>query len=401
MHFPCYEIGCNSSHACVVLVDCPEGHCLADNVTCAQCVNASADCLDMPCFTSSCDGSTHECDYATTCPVDHCLPSGECVQCVNAILDCTPFPCYDVECTANHTCDYTPTCPVGHCWTDNVTCVQCVDPAEDCGSYGCRNASCGANHTCEYTNLPDDIPCGGGDGRHCFNGSCAPCVNASIDCVPQQCHQSVCNVTGLCGWVVPPGINGTRCTIGGGGGGQGYCAADGTCVECRMNSDCVRTGCKGTCIDAMCSYSCGAGCVHALGWWYKNAATAFVPPVAPLSIAEGTISFRNASTLRPFLAIGSRSTNGLNILAVALLVARLNVATGANQTTAITGPMAVADELLYLCPPKDQAIWNLMLHTGQCSGYSLFLIPTYVSALLAYSNGKAGVPLCNEIGIIH
>jgi hypothetical protein len=134
--------------------------------------------------------------------------------------------------------------------------------------------------------------------------------------------------------------------------------------------------------------------VHAIGWWYRHANTAF-PPFAPFTFAGGSITIADSAGVKDVLR-GAYTPNALGILEAMLLVAKLNVAMGSSQITAVTSSMATADAILAVCPPSA---WPSMLSTGICHGYHITALPPLITILLKYSDGRLGIPLCTDIGI--
>jgi hypothetical protein len=144
-----------------------------------------------------------------------------------------------------------------------------------------------------------------------------------------------------------------------------------------------------------CSFDCTVGCVHAIGWWYKNAASAF-PPYAPFTLPNTSITVSSPSALRDILR-GAYDSDALTSLEAMLLVVELNRAASSAMVQALAVPMASATEILSVCQP-DHSTWAAMLGTGSCHGFGLSLLPPLIEVLARYSNGELGVPICPDIG---
>jgi hypothetical protein len=387
-HMPCYTFVCGEGDRCEIATSCPDGHCLPDNVTCVECVEPLIDCAPIPCYDMACSGN-HTCTPVPTCAEDHCLPTGnatECVECVDPEIDCEPTACYDAACSPAHACTYSRTCPADHCI--GGTCVECVDAEEDCPPYECLSPAC-YGHTCWWSFLETGTPCGTGDDQYCFEGACIPCLNATRDCAAQQCRTPSCSA-GQCDWSIA--AQGTSCDEI----ENGHCNVTGDCVECTEDSHCVHTGCGGSCHSGQCLFICGSGCTHAIGWWYIHTDTAFVSPVAPVTTGGGVV-ITTPAELKAFLHTGFGAI-GLDSLNVALVLARLNIAAGASQSPTLATTMLDASIMLTLCPPGNSTVWNQVLMTSHCGGYSVFDIQSTIQDLFRFTNGHTDVPLCNDIG---
>jgi hypothetical protein len=133
----------------------------------------------------------------------------------------------------------------------------------------------------------------------------------------------------------------------------------------------------------------GLNCVHPADWWYDNAATAVHIPI-PVGDTVAT----GADEVRTYIG-RIAGTNGLDKLAAAVLLVRLNVAAGAKATFAIAGSVFISDYILSVCHPNDPATWTTMLRSGSCGGHTTLEMWTYTAAMFAFSDGQAGVPQCD------
>lgn len=221
------------------------------------------------------------------------------------------------------------------------------------------------------------------DLRFCLEGQCATIAcEEDRDCGTPGCFTASCDQSGMCNYTRDcPWI---RCNEG----------TRFACLDCVVNSDCELYGTNYTCIHHACNLTT-TGCVRASGWWYKNAVTAF-PSVSPAVLGEAIV-ISDAVTVRAYLLRGYGS-NGLDTLAAALLVARLNGATGAFTPVDIEMAMFFADDVLTLCPPNDPVVWSAVRTAGRCDGHSLPQIYNTIAALIRFSDGLGDVPLCNDIG---
>jgi hypothetical protein len=396
---------CNTTtHICTIVNrynGYPCNTCAGDPLSClcvdGQCVGytcvVTADCFRDSCMLASCND-----DHCTRLTPEHnrtdgvrdvdnnymgyCLV-GECVMCTLdedcPTLSCNLASCYHGECV------YTPT-------GDGQSCSNCSDdPLAMCN---CSAGSCG-----QCGNAADGTPC-----DQCALGEAGPCmcINATCtlfqcdvagDCPARPCHTASCDGDRVCGYIIEAdqtacGVNGT-CT-------------NGTCIpECTEDSQCVRAGCEGTCVDTACSFACGPNCTHAIGWWYQHAATAF-PPIAPITVGTATIT--TPTELRSLLRNGFGS-NALDALAAAVSLVELNVLAGAIEPPALAYLMASPVGILECCPQGNSTVWIQALAFGGCcdnpAAYSIFNIRTYTQILLRFSNGQGGVPLCNDIGAVN
>ena len=395
---PCEAVHCDTEvHRCTRTPLCP-GYCDGQG-HCTDC-NQTSPCVPYTCRLAECNGFGH-CEVAgnatagaacTQPPLSGvCDGLGSCVQCLDDTR-CHPIPSLCTasdHCSAQHACEYTYACPLRRCI--DAECRVCVDPLLDCPAptAECKVAACIEGFQCTIHDAVDGTFCSSG---RCLSGVCSVCRNATTDCEPRDCRVARCDSElHACAWTLLGA--GARC----GEGGASYCNADGQCEECFTSLQCVRQGCTGTCtVDRTCEYQCGPGCVHAIGWWHKNAAAAF-PPLAPVTIAGGAIVVSTVPVLDGYIrrAFG---TNGLDLVAAADLLAKLNVAAGAAQSQIVANATALADHVLADCPPNDAFIWRDVLRGGMCDVLGLSDLQELITVLLAFSDGKMDVPLCTDIG---
>jgi hypothetical protein len=220
-------------------------------------------------------------------------------------------------------------------------------------------------------------------------------MDPELDCdTAAVCTAAVCSEYEC---AVEPLAVGTACADG--NVTAGHCSANRTCLECLVNADCDRAGCtEGECQpDGSCVYAdCGPGCVHAVGWWYRNAETA-LPGIAPVTIAGASINISDHDVLRAYISRGYGS-NGLDTLASMLLVAKLNIALSATLPIGLVGSMDMADDILAVCPPNNRTVWREILRTSECHGYYATSFQPLIGSLLSFSNGRSDAPLCTDIG---
>jgi hypothetical protein len=419
-----------------------------------RCVLLASGCSD---FGQACSGIV--CPVWLQCPyvgcsedddcVDHYQPAGSCVAAACQYGECMLAPLEDgTTCTAgngtNGTCingacvpaprvEVPPECAVpGDCLStrgDPGQCKQwtCVEPGVCLVASEINGTTCGTNGTCESGSC-EPPPCP-------VNVSCTNLADCETLGTPGECRRWYCaNDTHICS--VELMTTGDSCTVlvaGGCTGVQpvdgnatlGRCSDDGECVVvstvqlnspecdagqacisdvcapvftgCVIDEDCVRVGCVGTCNgDGECAFWCPSGCTHAIGWWYTHADVVFTP-IAPMEFANGTIVLSDAAALKALLRTGF-GINGLDTLAVALVLTKLNIAMGAPPTLSLAIAMAAADDIVSICPPGNHVGWQQVLATNHCGGYTTITIYIHIQALLKFVNGRAGVPLCTDIG---
>lgn len=420
---PCLNAIC-VNHTCVSL-PCPGDACV--NGTCNECIDRVAlpggrwyysDPPDGD-FNRPCSGSRN-CVYGvcTACE-GGTAPGGGCdPHCQYVINPQWPDIDPDHFCSCGSYVDSS-ACPTGLCSNGTCRCRNDTDcPAPPCGWSNCTDGVCLSGAPCNETqchsgvcvmcyadsDCPAAVPglcelagCDTSipahfcymiheDQRHCLNGMGIQCVDPQLDCLPDPCEIYNCtNTTHRCILMdaCPPG----------------HCLSDNvTCAIdiCVTREECVMEDCRGMCIDGGCQFDCSAGCTHAIGWWHKNAASAF-PPLAPFTFAAGSITIADPAGLRDVLW-RAYTPNGLEMLETMLLVAELNTALSSAPVPAITGPMSTAAAILSACPPDDPASWPTLLGSGICHGYHITALPPLIMILLDYSNGRLGTPLCTDIG---
>jgi hypothetical protein len=397
----CMSLGCVAPGICGVILAAAGSHCddgdpQSDDDECSAEGVCNGDYLpdcncptlppDVQCMNITCDPDSELCvlrlfaegtncsDGSAFTTNDTCTSTGICsgigdcgcppvppgVQCL--VIACMP----DGSCIASHAPDETP-CDDGVAYTTGDVCraggicrgtpIQLGNPCEgdsDCdGLYEtgpCRSWRC-VGGTCELGPASADSACGLSVMDRCS------VVSTDVD--------GTCDALGTCG-IVTTEFPSPTC----GGAGRA----------------CARIGGDYVCV------SIGSGCTRSIDWWYDNAPSAF-PTVAPISLAGDTITISTVAELRAFMSTGYDS-NGLDVLAVALLLARLNSATGADLEPIDVGPMADADALLAMCPPNNQTVWRAVMRDGRCSSYVLSQIYGIISQLIGFSYGHMGVPLC-------
>ena len=360
----CQVVTCGgSSHTCTY-TECPGGVC--SDGGCVECLHGSDCALVGECATAECNDVTHVC-YLAAC-TGPCL-DGACVECANATADCHPGECQTADCdSVAHTCVYT-TCTGGHC--SHGICADCQRDS-DCAAE-CRVASCNnSTHGCVFDLCPGP----------CLDGACVECADAD-DCHPAECQVAACNTTThACSYAA--------CELCGGG----------ACVQCLLDTDCVREGCTGTCSLSTheCGYACGDGCVRGPYWWYTHAewVRAQVPSLLPLTVSSNLPLVTNATVMLAILRRADRPNN-LDRLAAALLVAKLNAAAGANAQSMATA-LDAADAMLAACLPNDETVWQAFLRSHRCGGNTPASVDRLTVAINAFNTGRGAVATCPDMG---
>ena len=120
--------------------------------------------------------------------------------------------------------------------------------------------------------------------------------------------------------------------------------------------------------------------------------------MAPVFITTFTLPVTTPLELREYLSRGTPGSNGLDSLAAALLLLKLNLASGSGHPDIISAETTMANQILVECDPNLPAVHNAVMHGTKCTGYSALQIRLLATRLMAYSNGELGVPLCNDIG---
>jgi hypothetical protein len=223
---------------------------------------------------------------------------------------------------------------------------------------------------------------------------CVACGNATLDCdqVDSECGVAYCDEDHACA-AADVSVNRSCSTDD----IDGFCGASGACLQCLEDGQCAsQANCTAACTNGTCVYECGPGCVHAVGWWYRNAETAF-PALAPVFIGGSTINVSDYAVLRAYIRRGYGS-NGLDTLASMLLVAKLNIALSAALPIGLVGSMDMADDILAVCPPNNRTVWREILRTSECHGYYATSFQPLIASLLSFSNGRSDAPLCTDIG---
>jgi hypothetical protein len=397
----CHTATCNTgNHTCLNATE-PDhtpcgagGSCLAGS--CEEFID-DVDCGTVACRQFTCDSDLHICipsDAADRTPcTDGLCFGGACVDCIED-TDCpVAAECHDSVCDPDsRTCidqhsEPGAECADGYC--NDGTCVECIDVERGCQSPPpCTvSTACTVDNECNYTTACPE--------RLCVNATCRACMDPELDCdTAAVCTAAVCSEYEC---AVEPLAVGTACADG--NVTAGHCSANRTCLECLVNADCDRAGCtEGECQpDGSCVYAdCGPGCVHAVGWWYRNAETA-LPGIAPVTIAGASINISDHDVLRAYISRGYGS-NGLDTLASMLLVAKLNIALSATLPIGLVGSMDMADDILAVCPPNNRTVWREILRTSECHGYYATSFQPLIGSLLSFSNGRSDAPLCTDIG---
>jgi exo-beta-1,3-glucanase (GH17 family) len=190
-----------------------------------------------------------------------------------AIDNCSPDPCNQGNVCSPEVCsadaNNQPVCtpdpgsaagnacspPNGGACDGQGNCVACTQDADCEDNNACTDNAC-VSGACEFTNNDNNQCTTGGFPGTCNAGDCEGL------CAPDTCTSSVECVTEVCdpanGSCTPQnsGIN-TGCDLG---GSDGVCDADGTCVQCNMDSQCASGE---SCVNNACEAPPAPACLYA------------------------------------------------------------------------------------------------------------------------------------------